>query len=145
MMKFQLTAKVPTRYDDEFYSDFDCVLVSGAYRETVWEKSRWHEAGYIIHQEAALNDKGEPYIKRWNEDKKPDKQWFKYGRSHIQLEQYIWEREIECGYIYIDIVTLETLIDFLRNFDGELGSFEDDNTLGITAKFPIPTTEQDQP
>lgn len=135
-MKFQLVAAVDVGYDggDDYYHDFDPERISGAYRETKWVKSRWHEEGCTIHQKAVLNEAGEPVIKSWKEDRKPEKAWFKDGRNHVQVEQYVWEKEVERGYIYIDIDTLDDLIGFLRDRNGELGAFSYD-PIDITLRY----------
>ncbi len=132
-MKFRLIKRDDSRYGDDYYNDFN-TTIPGAFRETEWKPEGWRNEGCTIKHCAVLNEQGKPVIVVDRIDFKPEKAWFKEGRNHHQVERYLWRREVERGYIYINLNTLEDLIAFMRQYNADL-EVEDDCTT-LTGYYP---------
>lgn len=104
-MKFQLVNERNYRQDgvQDFQADFECKVLEAG-RVSVWEKN--FAMQYPIGMGGEVGYDFAPHISN-----------FMYvGRNHKEEEPYFWSREVEIFKWYIEIFTLEVLMDFMNEW-----------------------------
>lgn len=108
-MKFQLINERNYRQDgvQDFQQDFEC-KVPGASRVSVWGKNFAMQYPMEMGEEVGYDFA--PHISN-----------FMYvGRNHKEEEPHFWSRETEVFRWYIEIFTLEALLDFMNEWNCSL-------------------------
>lgn len=123
-MKFEILIQ---DLQDE-YLDFmfpDKQPVKNSYSEDITEISRYNSGKNELWTWKPIlvideNNQPKAEMQKIVEPKPPDEYWFKFGKNHQQIDDKNWQKEITTTHWYIDIDTLENLIEFLKQNNGQL-------------------------
>lgn len=123
-MKFEIL--VQDNFDE--YRDFifpGKQPVQNSYPEDITEKFTYYSSKNELWTWKAVlvfdeNNQPRAEMQKIVEPKPPDEFWFKHGKNHRQIDSKNWEKEITTTHWYIDIDTLENLIEFLKQNNGQL-------------------------
>lgn len=95
----------------------------------------WSWQPKLVYDE---NGKPKATIEKIIKPKPPEEYWFNHGKNHKQVDEKNWTKETTVTYWYIDIIDLEHLFNFMKEYNAVIeydGVLDDKGNSILTARL----------